>query len=76
MSRERRAGICDRLRDWLAWQDNRLGLLDLGRPSAGECIGRSLGTGLLQALIQPAVLFLPIVRPGLKRLAGGDPFNG
>ena len=76
MSRERLAGICDRLRDWIAWQDKRLGLLDLGRPSAGGRIGGSLDTRLLQALIQPAVLAFPIVRPGLKRLARGDPFNG
>ncbi len=63
-------------RNWLEWQDNRLDLRDFGRPSAGVRIGGSPDPRLLQALMQPAVLAFPIVRPDHKRLAGGDPFDG
>ena len=76
MSHERQAGSCGQCRNWLEWQDNRLDLRDLGRPSAGGRIGDSLDTKFLQVLIQPPMLALPIVRPDLKRLAGGDPFDG
>jgi hypothetical protein len=66
----------DQPRGWLAWQGSRLGLRGLGRPSVAERIGRSQDTGFLQALIQAAMLALPIVRPDLKRLARGNSFDG